>query len=99
MLYPFLPSLRMYFRALPYSLGCTFTIYFSLMILNMHHVHDCIFESEKGAGGIHCTSPPGPHQSQVGLYRVLNTLELCSSEKKQKIQKGVKGQEEKVWFI
>ena len=40
--------------------------------------------------------PPAPTSLK---YRVLNTLELCSSEKKQKIQKGVKGQEEKVWFI
>ena len=36
------------------------------MILNMHHEHALLkrlFESEKGAGGIHCTS--FPHQSQV----------------------------------
>ena len=37
----FLPSQMMYFKALPHSLGFIFSIYFSLMILNMHHVQDC----------------------------------------------------------
>ena len=39
-----------------------------------------IFESEKGAGGIHCTSPP-PHSLK---YRVIKTPELCSCGKEKK---------------
>ena len=42
MLHPVLPSQMMYFRALPHSVGFIFSIYISLMMLNiMHHVQDC----------------------------------------------------------
>ena len=72
------------FRALPYSQGYTFTIHFSLMILNMHLVHDCnsvYIWMWEGAGGIHCNSSPPTSLK----YRVIKKkLELCSSEKTKK---------------
>ena len=40
-----------------------------------------IFESEKGASGIHCTSLPPPPSLK---YRVIKALELCSSGKEAK---------------
>ena len=54
MLPQFLPSQMMYFKVLPHSLGFIFSIYFALMILNMHHVQDCIiyFSDHETSGRI-----------------------------------------------
>ena len=69
-----------YFRALPHSLGYIFSMYFlSLMILKMHHVHDCNRVLEVRRGLVVSTVLFSP-TSLKG--RVIKALELCSCGEK-----------------
>ena len=83
-----LPSQMMHFRALPHSLGYIFSTYFSLIILNMHHEHDCNRVYLKVRRGLVVSTVL---LSPTSLkYRVIKTLELCSSGKEKKKKKKKK---------